>query len=1160
MTGHDEPASTPAATGAAPAPESAALPTTERGRLARVIATRGGLAPPEAPFVIEHREALIYMLCEAAELEHGIMCQYLFAAFTLKQDEGEGLTPEELAAARRWRKVISHVATQEMLHLALVQNLLSAIGAAPHLSRPNFPHPASHYPAGVHLALLPFGEQALRHFMFLERPEGMDLNDGDGLAAFGRAVPHMMASDIVPRGQDFATVGHMYRSIEAGFAHLCAKYGEKWLFVGPPRAQATQQHFRWPELVAVTDLASAQRAIDEILEQGEGPRGHWESAHFGQFVAILDEFEQAREANRGLVPARPVLPVNVRPCDRDVEVPLADDPVTAKVMDLFNVAYEILLQIFERFFAHTEETDAQLKALADATMALMFQVIKPLGDLITTLPAGPSYPGVSAGPSFELFYESDYLLPHRDAAWALLTERLDVAAEFCQQIVADQAGSQPHAGQPGAGQARDLPAPLQPVGTALADIARTLFVHLPAYLPAADQRSRSAVGPAAAPADAGALLARAGELGRTRLNAKLNTDAAVGVAEVFDRTYAIVAQLARLASPEPALAGAPPRLVDSVLRPLADVLRRAAPAAGSDPAAAAPAPAPQRPSLSGQTLPAAPAATSATSTPKIPQVSAAPGEVSAAELLWQAAVAATKLCVRLHGTGGAPPELAEAVAALQDVACAAAPAAGRAAQLGDLQASLPASIQATRGGPYLVTNVPTILTHLGQRLPTPPQVALCRCGSSARKPFCDGSHATGFTDAKDPNRVPDRRDEYHGEQVTIFDNRGICQHSGLCTNRLSTVFRTSQEPFVAPSGGRMDEIVRAVRDCPSGALSLAFAEPPGADVAEERDLADWHGRREPAIEITRDGPYRITGCIALTGHDGGDVARAEGSSREHYALCRCGHSQNKPFCSGMHWYIGFTDPERGTGREPSLFEWAGGLPALTRMTRLLYEKLVPADTLLAHLFANVPPGYPQREAARISVAFGGPPALVQAGPDQASKDHRAAPQDAATSFTQEQRASWVALAGRAAAGAGLPGDAAFRAALGAFFEWDAMNALARGAGAIADAAVPGWDWTPAGLPDTTPAAAGADAEPESPVTLPGPGEPVSFAAHIKPMFRAQDRQSMQFAFDLWSYDDVRAHAAGIFGRLEDGTMPCDGAWPAAQVEVFRRWAESGTPA
>ena len=103
-----------------------------RGRLAEVLAMRGGRAAPEAPFVIEHREALIYMLCEAAELEHGIMCQYLFAAFSLKQREDEGLTPEELDVVTRWRRTIAHVATEEMLHLALVQNVLSAIGAAPH--------------------------------------------------------------------------------------------------------------------------------------------------------------------------------------------------------------------------------------------------------------------------------------------------------------------------------------------------------------------------------------------------------------------------------------------------------------------------------------------------------------------------------------------------------------------------------------------------------------------------------------------------------------------------------------------------------------------------------------------------------------------------------------------------------------------------------------------------------------------------------------------------------------------------------------------------------------------------------------------------------------------------------------------------------------------
>ena len=71
---------------------------------------------------------------------------------------GRGPDRRGAEAVQRWRKKISHVATQEMLHLSLVQNLLSAIGGAPHLSRPNFPHPASHYPAGVHLALMPFGE------------------------------------------------------------------------------------------------------------------------------------------------------------------------------------------------------------------------------------------------------------------------------------------------------------------------------------------------------------------------------------------------------------------------------------------------------------------------------------------------------------------------------------------------------------------------------------------------------------------------------------------------------------------------------------------------------------------------------------------------------------------------------------------------------------------------------------------------------------------------------------------------------------------------------------------------------------------------------------------------------------------------------------------
>jgi CDGSH-type Zn-finger protein len=1107
--------------------ETGDAPAGGAGRLAQVIATRGGLAPPEAPFVIEHREALIYMLCEAAELEHGIMCQYLFAAFSLKQDPAEGLTEAELAAVRSWRKVISHVATQEMLHLALVQNLLSAIGAAPHMSRPNFPHPASHYPAGVHLALLPFGEQALRHFMFLERPEGMALHDAEGLAAIGRAAPAMQAGDIVPRGQDFKTVGHLYRSIEAGFAHLASKYGERWLFVGPPRAQARQEHFGWPELIAVTDLASAQRAIEEILEQGEGPRGAWQDAHFGRFVEILDEFERAREADRAFVPVRPVIPVNVRPSERDAQVPLVTDPGTAGVMDLFNVAYEILLQIFERFFAHTEETDAQLKALADATIGLMFRVIKPLGDLITTLPAGPDYPDATVGPSFELFYESDYLLPHRDAAWALLTERLDTAAAFCQSV-RSQAGPE----------RAEIDAALDPVRAALTEIARALAAHLPASDPHSRPPSASATPAGPGPAGPGLgepdkLAERVREFSRTRAGARPDDTTGTDLARVFDAAYVVVSRLLRSAPEDKAVSWAVPRLADSVLRPLADLLK------GSGPAADQPVP------DVGAAAPADPDGDG--------------GEV--AEMVWQAALAATRLRVRLHEAGGAPPELAEATAALQDLAVRLAPGEDRAAELRKLQGSLPAGIEAARNGPYLVTNVRCVYTHLGERRDGPPQLALCRCGGSSMKPLCDGAHArNGFSDAKDPKRVPDRRDTYPGQEVTIFDNRGICQHSGFCTDRLASVFRTGTEPFVAPSGGRMDEVIRAVRDCPSGALGLAI------DGREERALADWHDGREPAIEITRDGPYRVTGGIALADAGGGDVVRAEGASREHYTLCRCGHSQNKPFCSGMHFYIGFSDP--AADRQPSLFDWAGGLPALTRMTRLLYEKHVPADPLLAPLFAGMPPGHARREAIRIAEAFGGPADDGQDGSSQhgGSQDGRAGPFGRAP-FSEEQRARWTALAGRAADEAGLPADAGFRAALAAYVEWDSR--------AAAGAAAPHWDWTAAGPPDTPAGAAGetgaaADgagdaageaggAGEEQPATLPGPGEPVSYAAHIRALFRQRDRQSMLFAFDLWSYDEVQAHAVGILERLGNGSMPCDGAWPAAQVEVFRRWTESGCP-
>ena len=124
----------------------------------------------------------------------------------------------------------------------------------------------------------------------------------------------------------------------------------------------------------------------------------------------------------------------VRRGEHDDSIPLIGDRVTSVCTDLFNVSYEILLQILERYFAHTEETDAQLGTLANAAITLMCGVLGPLGDLITTLPVGPEHPGRNAGPSFELFYEDDDLLPHRESAWALLEERVRDASTFCAAV------------------------------------------------------------------------------------------------------------------------------------------------------------------------------------------------------------------------------------------------------------------------------------------------------------------------------------------------------------------------------------------------------------------------------------------------------------------------------------------------------------------------------------------------------------------------------------------------------------------------------------------------------------------------------------------------------------------------------------------------------
>jgi CDGSH-type Zn-finger protein/truncated hemoglobin YjbI/ferredoxin len=503
------------------------------------------------------------------------------------------------------------------------------------------------------------------------------------------------------------------------------------------------------------------------------------------------------------------------------------------------------------------------------------------------------------------------------------------------------------------------------------------------------------------------------------------------------------------------------------------------------------------------------------------------------------------------------PQAKEAAAGLQYLACELATtnddangkssAAARLAELKAMQTELPAGIQAESNGPYLVTNGERLFNWLGERIPLCPLTALCRCGQSATKPFCDGAHArSNFTDQKDPERVPDRRDTYDGQQATILDNRGTCAHSGFCTDRLSTVFRLGKEPFVAPSGGRLDDIVHAVRACPSGALSLAF------DGREAREQVNQV--RPAAIEVSKDGPYRITGGLSLTDGQGNAERFNDGASLEHYSLCRCGHSQNKPFCSGMHWFVKFSDP--APDHEPTIFEWAGGFPALTRMTKIFYSKYVPEDPLIGPLFANMSPDHPERVAAWLGEVFGGPKNYSH----EYGGYTRMVSQHLGKGLTEAQRARWVSLICRSADEAGLPADPEFRAAFVSYIEWGSRLALENsqpGAKPPMNMPVPQWWWVCGAKPGSRISALAPAEEIQQPIALPGPNESVNFINHIKPLFRKMDRESMSFVFDLWSFGDVRTHASEILKRLRSGTMPCDGAWPKERVELFRIWVESG---
>ena len=201
-------------------------------------------------------------------------------------------------------------------------------------------------------------------------------------------------------------------------------------------------------------------------------------------------------------------------------------------------------------------------------------------------------------------------------------------------------------------------------------------------------------------------------------------------------------------------------------------------------------------------------------------------------------------------------------------------------------------------GPYVVSGDCRLYDTDGRELPTRGGFALCRCGNSSRKPFCDGTHTKiAFSGVRHAAKPGGGAEAYHGKRIAVHDDRAICAHAGICTETLPAVFRMGEEPWIDADGAAADAVIALVKRCPSGALSYSID---GTAPSVER--------QERAIRCASNGPLHVTGDVALRAAEG-----LAPRFPDRYTLCRCGGSRNKPFCDGTHWAIGF-DSSRGLQR------------------------------------------------------------------------------------------------------------------------------------------------------------------------------------------------------------------------------------------------------
>jgi hypothetical protein len=342
---------------------------------------------------LRDRAELQVALAEACELEHGLACSYLFAAFSLKRHISEGLTWEEQQLVRKWASNIYFIASQEMLHLAQAWNLMIAVGGSPYVARPNFPQPSRYYPLHIPLEITGFDESTLARFIAFERPEGTAYD----AATLAFAPEHLRARiDALP---PIHSIGRLYEIIEDTLI------GDPSLIVAGAADQVDVELVDFPDLVAVSDVRSAIAAVTTIRDQGEGLEADRVDCHYGLFRRMLretlDASSAARAQGREFVPGRYVLS---NPCYYDDDAYAARgatkvrDPQTYAVGQLFDDLYAAMLVGLQFVFAQPAASRPVRRRIAKLCIDVMPAVLVPLGEALTMLPSGIA--GRNAGAGF----------------------------------------------------------------------------------------------------------------------------------------------------------------------------------------------------------------------------------------------------------------------------------------------------------------------------------------------------------------------------------------------------------------------------------------------------------------------------------------------------------------------------------------------------------------------------------------------------------------------------------------------------------------------------------------------------------------------------------------------------------------------------------------